>query len=277
MPFEKTGVCPFKGSHWPTKWVQKSITKKSFSLILQVEQKMDLIEYFYAQESAKKSANSKPHFRFSLTDLRDYFGADTCNLKKAVKFSKEYNEYVAERQRPPPPPPPPEMDTVTAVRIAEYLDAAAPEEEGKRLARADARDSEEKSTASIDQVVRKANRKEKGISTSMGVPFEDGRYVDATSKFKSKYENLDFAQNRVVVCNMQRVIEDVVEKQCEGGGLATYQRQQIFTNLVKEEEEKERKKNPENNFKTMSGAYAPFRARAALGLVLLLSSVLWYV
>jgi hypothetical protein len=276
MAQTKTGACPFDGSHWPLQWGEQKITPLKFHL-LDEGQQMDLMKYFYDQESAKKSPSSQPPYRFPLNDLGNYFRKAGKNVKRDVTESKEYKKYVAERQRPPPPPPPPEMDTVTAVRIAEYLDAAAPEEEGKRLARADARDSEEKSTASIDQVVRKANRKEKGISTSMGVPFEDGRYVDATSKFKSKYENLDFAQNRVVVCNMQRVIEDVVEKQCEGGGLATYQRQQIFTNLVKEEEEKERKKNPENYFKTMSGAYAPFRARAALGLVLLLSSVLWYV
>ena len=239
---------------------------------------MDLMKYFYEQASAKISPSSQPPYRFPLVNLEAYFGIAGNNVRRAVIGSNEYEEYAAERRRVPPPPPPPEMDMdmVTSVRIAEYLIAAAPEEEDTRLQRADDRDRKEKSTASIDQVVRKAQRKDKGIITSMGVPLVNGKFVDATSRNKTKQETLEFAQNRVVLCNMQRDIEEVVINQCEGGGLVTSQRQQIFRNLVKEEEEKERKKDPEK-FKAMNGAYAPFRARAALGLVLLLSSVLWYV
>ncbi len=87
---------------------------------------------------------------------------------------------------------------------------------------------------------------------------------------------MDFEKNRVVVCNMQPVIHDVVTRHCDGGSV-TSDRREIFAELVEEERAKERKKDPIKFEKLNKSENAPFRARAALGLVLLLSSVLWYV
>ncbi len=241
------------------------------------EQKMDLMAYFYAQDSQKQFPHSKPQYPFALKTLGEYFEmTQPQNLRHFVVKSKEYQEYVAERQRPPSPPPPAEMEPLSSARIAQYVDAAAPETEQARLARADCRDEREITTASIDQVVRSPDRKGKGISTSWGLPFNDGKYLDALHVFHSKHETLDFEKNRVVVCNMQPVIDAVVTRHCDGGSV-TSDKQEIFAELVKEEQEKERMKDPTNFDKLKKSANAPFRARAALGLVLLLSSVLWYV
>jgi len=69
MPFEKSGSCPFTGGHWPPQWGQKNNTNKIVSG-LHCDQKKDLIEYFYGQNSAKTSATSKPAYRFPLNQLR---------------------------------------------------------------------------------------------------------------------------------------------------------------------------------------------------------------
>jgi hypothetical protein len=69
MPFEKNGPCPFTGAHRPPQWGQENITNKSVSG-LHCDQKKDLIEYFYEQNSAKTPAKSKPAYRFPLNQLR---------------------------------------------------------------------------------------------------------------------------------------------------------------------------------------------------------------
>jgi hypothetical protein len=58
MPFEKNGPCPFTEAHWPQQW-DGEITGKKFRC-LHSDQKEDLIEYFFEQNSAKTSAKSKP-------------------------------------------------------------------------------------------------------------------------------------------------------------------------------------------------------------------------
>jgi hypothetical protein len=95
------------------------ITGKKFSC-LHKNQKEDLIEYFFEQNSAKTSAKSKPAYRFPLNQLRDYFGKDVElsleYVKKTVENSQDYKDFVAERQRSQAPPPPPEMSLLTAAR-----------------------------------------------------------------------------------------------------------------------------------------------------------------
>jgi hypothetical protein len=51
----------------------------------------------------------------------------------------------------------------------------------------------------------------------------------------------------------------------------TFEKKDIFTKLTKKEEEKDRKKGF-----VRTDARKPYKARAALGLILLVSSVLWY-
>ena len=108
MPFEKTGSCPFTGGHWPLQWGEDKITPKTFCC-LNSDQREDLIEYFYAHESAKTSARPVPAYQYPLTKLRDYFGVDAQNLKRTVLNSQDYKDFVAERQRSQAPPPPPEI------------------------------------------------------------------------------------------------------------------------------------------------------------------------
>jgi hypothetical protein len=163
MPYPKTGSCPFPGGHWPSKWGEEKITAKSFSC-LNSDQKQDLIEYIGEHDLAKTSATSKPAYRFPLFKLRDYFGADENNLKRCVQKSQEYKDFVAERQRSEAPPPPPELSLLTAARIAACLTAEPPkEDEATRRAGYHFRDREERKSASVAQVLRRADREANGI------------------------------------------------------------------------------------------------------------------
>ena len=100
MPFEKIGPCPFTGTHWPSEWGDKKITPNTFSHILSSGQKKDLIEYFYEHESNKTSARSQPAYRFKLSALREYLGANTNDLRKTELQSKEYRELLVDRGGP---------------------------------------------------------------------------------------------------------------------------------------------------------------------------------
>ncbi len=274
MPFDKIGPCPFTGRHWPPEWGEEKITAKKFSC-LHSDQKKDLIEYFYEHESAKTSASSQPRYGFPLFKLRDYFGFDQQSVRRSVLQSQEYKAFVAERQRSQAPPPPPEMSLLTAARIAACLAAEPPEEdEATRRAGEYARDRDERERASSAQVVRcgQADRKAAGISFSDGVPRNDGKFVQGGSKH-GKLDSLDFGtdKHRAMVCDMQKTIESAVDKKIgEDGDLSSNQKK-IFSRLVDKEEQKDRAKMGQ----VRKDARAPYKARAALGLILLLSSVLW--
>ena len=267
MPFEKNGPCPFTGAHWPPQWGQKNVTNKKFSG-LHCDQKKDLIEYFYEQNSAKTSATSKPAYRFPLNQLRSYFGAHVQNLKKTVEQSQEYKDFVSERQRLQAPPPPPEMSLLTAARIVACLAMEPPEEdEGTRRARGYARDSERRKSASAAQVVRRAEREAAGIITTNGLPRNDGVYKEVGSRSQHSFD-FESDPTRVIVCDMQTSINKAADESIRNG---VQTRKAIFDRLVGEEERKEAAKGKPN----LTGVRAPYKTRAALGLILLLSSTLW--
>jgi hypothetical protein len=268
MPFEKIGPCPFTGTHWPSEWGDKKITPNTFSHILSSGQKKDLIEYFYEHESNKTSARSQPAYRFKLSALREYLGANTNDLRKTVLQSKEYRELRAERQRLQAPPPPPEMSLLTAARIAACLGMEPPEEdEATRRARGYARDSEERKSATAAQVVRQAERLAAGIITTNGLPRNDGLYQEVGSQ-KLHHFDLESNPTRGIVCDMQASINQAADQSILNRASNS---RQIFDRLVAAEQAKEQKKG----IPLIKGVRAPYKTRAALGLILLLSSTPW--
>ena len=273
MPFEKTGPCPFEGSHWPPQWGEKAVTPKRFHL-LNSNQQTDLFEYFYEHESAKTSEKSQPPYRFPLIRLKTYFGGDENNLKKTVTSSEGYKAFAEERRRSQAQPPPPEMSLLTSARITACLAAEPPAEGQKaRMARGAARDREAKTRASADQVVRRADRAKNGISFSDGLPRNDGRFTKGEEK--KGLNDLDFEKDpsRSMVCCMQKLIEEAADRHTGMGGTFTTRQRGIFDGLVAEEQ----RKDEEKRVPVRKDARAPYKARAALGLILLLSSILWYV
>jgi uncharacterized protein (UPF0254 family) len=269
MPFPKTGTCPFTGGHWPQQWGEQKITPKTFSsLSLNSDQRKDLIEYFFEHESAQTSARPRPAYRFPLNHLRDYFGVDAKDVRRAVQRSQEYKDYVDAHQRSQAPPPPPEMSLLTAARIAACLAMEPPEEdEGTRRARGYARDSERRKSASAAQVVRRAEREAAGIITTNGLPRNDGVYKEVGSRSQHSFD-FESDPTRVIVCDMQTSINKAADESIRNG---VQTRKAIFDRLVGEEERKEAAKGKPN----LTGVRAPYKTRAALGLILLLSSTLW--
>jgi hypothetical protein len=272
MPFEKTGPCPFTGEHWPSQWGEEKITAKKFSS-LPTDQKKDLIDFFYEHEIAKTSARSKPAYRFPLWKLREYFGAKEQNIRVCVQQSQEYKDYVAERQRSQAPPPPPEMSLLTSVRIVACLRAEPPEiDKVRRMAGDHFRDREERKSASAAQVVRQADREAAGITFLKDLPTKDGMFVPGASASR-KHAELNFEKDphRAIVCNMQKAIEAAVDDKIGDAGDLSTERKLIFARQVEEERRKDLVKT--RNVRKDAGA--PYTARAALGLILLLSSILW--
>ena len=266
MPLEKNGPCPFAGAHWPPQW-DGEITGKKFSC-LHKNQKEDLIEYFFEQNSAKTSAKSNPAYRFPLNQLRDYFGKDAEYVKKTVENSQDYKDFVAERQRSQAPPPPPEMSLLTAARIAACLAMEPPEEdEATRRARGYAQDSEERKSATAAQVVRQAERRAAGIITTNGLPRNDGKYKEVGSQLLHAFD-FESDPTRVIVCDMQTSINQAAD---ESIGNAVPKFNVIFERLVAEEQRKESCQGKQ----IRTDVRAPYKTRAALGLILLLSSTLW--
>jgi hypothetical protein len=270
MPFAKTGSCPFAGSHWPSQWGEQKLSAKKFSL-LHSDQKRDLIQYFFEHDSQKTSARSQPAYRFPLTALRDYFGAHTHDLRKAVMQSEEYKAFFTERQRLQAQPPPPEMSLLTAARIAACLAMDPPKEDERARWEGDhARDREERMSASVAQVVRQADRQAAGIICSKGPPRKDGMYETGGSTDRTHhYFDFEKDKTRGIVCDMQATINEAVDKKI---GDFDRKQKEIFGRLVQEEI----RKNVVKTGKTArTDARAPYKARAALGLILLLSSTLW--
>ena len=234
-----------------------------FATILDEDQKKDLYEYFYEHQSAQSSKTSRPAYRFPLQRFRDYFGAQANDFRRTVTLSEGYQKYSEERQRPPPPP---EMSLLTAARIAAYLDAEPHEEIAMQAARK-LREENEMARATAAQVVRKKDRQNEGIRFSDELPNKEGKFTAGGAR---RSETIDFDKDphRGMVCDMQRPIERAADKSYSG---FTFEKKDIFTKLTKKEEEKDRKKGF-----VRTDARKPYKARAALGLILLVSSVLWY-
>ena len=104
----------------------------------------------------------------------------------------------------------------------------------------------------------------------------DGTYKSGHSEDKGKYLKIEWGPNpglpgdphRVMVCDMKAVIDKVVADRFGKLGKASTEDKELFKRLVKEEKDKDRKldKKQQSNY--------PYKARAALGLIQLLSSIL---
>jgi hypothetical protein len=133
------------------------------------------------------------------------------------------------------------------------------------------RDREERKSASAAQVVRQADREAADIRFSNRLPIKHNRFVPGGSKSRKLAElNFETDPHRAIGCNMQKAIEAAVDKIGDAGDLSR-ERKQIFARQVEEERRKDFVKT--GNVRNDAGA--PYHARAALGLILLLSSILW--
>ena len=189
-------------------------------------------------------------------------------MKKAVENSQDYKDFAAERHRSQAPPPPPEMSLLTAARIAACLVMDSPEEdEATRRARGYAQDSEERKSATAAQVVRQAERRAAGIITTNGLPRNDGKYKEVGSQSLHAFD-FESDPTRVIVCDMQTSINQAADESIRN---QVPKMNTIFDRLVAEEERKELCQGKP----IRTDVRAPYKTRAALGLILLLSSTLW--
>ena len=272
MPgFPKIGPCPFKGNHWPSYWPDEiRITPRQFPSLSDC-QKLDFIKYYHERDSKKITATSQPKYSFEHEAFQNYFGQHRNKYRTVVLGSAEYKAYAKERSRPPPPP---EMSLLTRDLIAACLllhpppPPAAADDDGAWIRE---RDQLEREHASEAQVVRKSDRHGKGILFSEGMPFvKDGEktYICGEDKRKHKIMGPEWDRSRVMVCNMQKEIEAAANAMLDSS-MST--KRAIFEELIEKEKQKDRSTGCLD-----TSARAPYKARAALGLVLLLTSVLGY-
>ena len=236
--------------------------------------KLDLFAYFYERESARTQLHPRPAYRFPLESFRNYFGKNPDHIKRCVTRSAEYVAYKARAEERSRPPPPPEMSLLTRDLIAACLllhpppPPAAADDDGAWIRE---RDQLEREHASEAQVVRKSDRHGKGILFSEGMPFvKDGEktYICGEDKRKHKIMGPEWDRSRVMVCNMQKEIEAAANAMLDSS-MST--KRAIFEELIEKEKQKDRSTGCLD-----TSARAPYKARAALGLVLLLTSVLGY-
>lgn len=129
--------------------------------------------------------------------------------------------------------------------------------------------------ATVKDVVRKEDRMRKGIAYAKGLPLNvEGNFLDGNSTTQKHSQlNWDTDQNRSMVCNMLGIWNRVVDYWFGGNTPETADahakphEEQVFASLVQEEEGKAAKP-------LIKGDHAPYRARAARGLILLLASTL---
>jgi hypothetical protein len=161
------------------------------------------------------------------------------------------------------------MSLLTRARIVACLRAEPPKIDklGDHF-----RDKEERKSASAAQVVRQADREAAGITFLKDLPTKDGKFVQGASTSR-KHAELNFEKDphRAIVCNMQKAIEAAVDDKIGDAGDLSTERKLIFARQVEEERRKDFVKT--SNVRKDAGA--PYTARAALGLILLLSSILW--
>jgi hypothetical protein len=115
-------------------------------------------------------------------------------------------------------------------------------------------------------VVRQAERQAAGIITTNGLPRNDSKCKLVGSQ---ALHAIDFESNptRVIVCDMQTSINQAAD---ESIGNAVPKFYEIFERLVAEEQRKESCQGKQ----IRTDVRAPYKTRAALGLILLLSSTL---
>ena len=125
-----------------------------------------------------------------------------------------------------------------------------------------------------EQVVRELDRAREGIHTSKsGLPDKDGNYKDGD--YEDKVLEFDKDPNRILVCNMQHTIASAATRQFGAdwrgqGGSADEEDQAIWKELVEAEMRDVKSEEADRN-------RTKYVARAVLGLIQLLASVLRYL
>jgi hypothetical protein len=129
----------------------------------------------------------------------------------------------------------------------------------------------ESAAATSADVVRKEDRKRKGIHFARGLPItKNGRYVDGNFQGTgAKFGQILWEEDRNLgmICDMQGHIDAAADERFGVGGTAQQEQQDLFEKLVREEMEKE-------DGKIDKSKRAPYKARVALRLILMLASVL---
>jgi hypothetical protein len=140
----------------------------------------------------------------------------------------------------------------------------------------------ESAAATPADVVRKEDRKGKGIAFAKGLPVKrDGTYLDGYAG--KKHETLDWKRDRHrgMICNMREPIEKAALKRYGKSGTALKGEKEMFWRLVKEMGGKakragahQKSKASEEGKAKRSGTSWHYIARVALGLIVLLASIL---
>ena len=244
------------------------MSKHTFSSLGE-DQKRDLMLYFYERNSKKTDVRLQPKYEFCLEEFRGYFGFDPKSIRRGVMRSEEYYAFHEERSRPPPPP---EMSLLTRALIAACLLCPLPPAAGDAGERIRERDRWEREHASEVQVVRKSDREGKGILFSEGMPIgvgEERRYICGEGKKAHKRMGPGWDRHKAMVCNMQKTIEAAADYMYTS---STATKRAIFDELIEEEKQK----HARAGVTVDKSARAPYKARAALDLVLLFTSTLGY-
>ena len=143
----------------------------------------------------------------------------------------------------------------------------------------------EAEAATSAHVIRKEDRTDKDgnvkIAFARGLPLtKNGRYLsgyfnlkEEGEKFRTMYRVIDWDKDphRLMVCDMQGYVDVAADERFSvGAGAAQKEDKDLFWKLVKEEEEEAKC----NGTKLIKSTRAPYKARVALRLILLLASVL---
>ena len=137
-------------------------------------------------------------------------------------------------------------------------------------------------------MVRKEDRKGKGIAFAKGLPLtREGTYLDGYAG--KKHETLDWKRDRQrgIICNMKVPIEEAAIVRYGKSGTALKGEKEMFWRLVKEMGGKAKRAGEHKKLKASEEGKAkragksknrkaswPYTARVALGLIVLLASIL---
>lgn len=184
----------------------------------------------------------------------------------------------------PPPAPAPSGLICAAIRdmiLAHQSEADSSRDQLSAKTRADL----ESNAATPGDVVCKEQRAAKGIAFAKGLPKDkEGTYVDGIGGKKHESVAWDRTKHRIVICNMKDPLIEAANEKYGDEGTASPSDRPKFWKLVDEEKAKAKAKAKRekqgkdkaraNPVKRTSVDPSVYTARAVLGLILLLASVL---
>ena len=124
--------------------------------------------------------------------------------------------------------------------------------------------------ASVSQVVRKSDRSGKRVCFSKGLPStRTGKYTCGEDGKSHKNIKWETDTHKLMVCDMKGLLDKVVDDRFggkSGYGNAQHEDKLLFKRLVEEERGRDKTK--------YTRARSPFRPRAGLRLIMMLTSIL---